>query len=229
MDLLKTPIEELAEAIDDIDSVVHFAAVNPFQDATATEAAASISITDKLFRAFRSEQQARRFVFASSNHVMVRYKDPPLRKSIGPGKLTTSLPTSPGTLLPGAGRYADSTLYALAKIAGEKMGQDWATRSGASATCVSIRIGACKPGEDPPPYSPADSEPDPNISWVRNLWLTVNDFHTLFDLALEADSQNWPAPAIIVNGMSANTDMVWSLEEGRVWLNYEPKDDVHRG
>ena len=109
------------------------------------------------------------------------------------------------------------------------MGLDWATGSDGRATCVSVRIGACKPGEDPPPASPPGSESESSISWARNLWLTVNDFHTLFDHAQEADSQNWPAPAIIVNGMSANTDMVWSLEEGRTWLAYEPKDNVHHG
>lgn len=106
------------------------------------------------------------------------------------------------------------------------MGMDWATSSQGHASCVSIRIGACKPGEDPPPASPSGGESATDISWGRNLWLTIEDFHSLFDQAQTAKSQDWPAPAIIVNGMSDNSGMVWSLEEGRTWLGYEPKDDV---
>jgi len=229
LDLLKTPIEELTSVIAEVDSIIHFAAVNPFQDASAAEAAASILITSNLFRALPCEQRHQRFVFASSNHVMGRYKDPPLRQSIGQNQLTTSLPPAPGTLVPEAERYGDSTLYALAKIAGEKMGMDWAIKSGDRATCVSVRIGACKPGQDPPPASPADSQSDSNNAWAQNMWLTVKDFHTLFDRAQEAESRSWPTPAIIVNGMSANTGMVWSLKESRRWLNYEPKDNIHEG
>jgi hypothetical protein len=49
----------------------------------------------------------------------------------------------------------------------------------------------------------------------------------LFERALLADGSAWPNGFLIVNGMSNNTGMKWSLEEGRQWLGYAPQDDVY--
>jgi hypothetical protein len=45
----------------------------------------------------------------------------------------------------------------------------------------------------------------------------------------QLDAKPWPEPCIIVNGMSNNSGMAWSLDETRRWLGYEPQDDVTRG
>ena len=43
--------------------------------------------------------------------------------------------------------------------------------------------------------------------------------------AILADSIAWPAPAIVVNGTSANTGSVWSLAATRRLVGYQPQDD----
>ncbi len=58
------------------------------------------------------------------------------------------------------------------------------------------------------------------------MWLSNRDFAHLFERAVNADASEWPAPAIVVNGMSANTGMTWSLDETRRYLGYQPLDDV---
>ncbi len=79
------------EAAQVADAVVHFAAVNPYPDATFAEAADSLQMTANLFLALAGT--AARLVFATSNHVMGRYKE----EAVAAGKLTTDLPPLPGT------------------------------------------------------------------------------------------------------------------------------------
>jgi nucleoside-diphosphate-sugar epimerase len=215
-------------------TMVHFAAVNPFPDATWQEAAASIDITYNVLLAASASPRMARVVFASSNHVMGRYKDCIPDSALGPGELTTDLPPGVGTIELRAGEQADvdSTAYAAAKLAGERLCHTLAHASGASgAAYVSVRIGACKPGWGTPcdlyGRSGADDEkPTVDQLWAEDLWLSTADFCQLLDAAQTADAARWPAPAIVVNGMSANTDMVWSLAEARRWLGYAPRDDV---
>ena len=59
------------------------------------------------------------------------------------------------------------------------------------------------------------------------MWLSNRDFAHLFERAVNADPGGWPAPAIVVNGMSDNTGMAWSLDETRRYLGYQPLDDVN--
>jgi hypothetical protein len=65
--------------------------------------------------------------------------------------------------------------------------------------------------------------------WFKGMWLSNRDFAHLFERAIEADAANWPEPCIIVNGMSNNSGLAWSLDETRRWLGYEPQDDMPRG
>jgi hypothetical protein len=58
------------------------------------------------------------------------------------------------------------------------------------------------------------------------MWLSNGDHNRLMVAALRADASKWPAPAIVVSGMSNNTGMAWELEEAREWIGYEPQDDV---
>ena len=59
------------------------------------------------------------------------------------------------------------------------------------------------------------------------MWLSNRDFVHLFERAVNADAAAWPAPAIVVNGMSDNTGMAWSLDQTRRYLGYQPRDDVN--
>jgi hypothetical protein len=58
------------------------------------------------------------------------------------------------------------------------------------------------------------------------MWLSNRDFAHLFERGLQADSSQWPQPAIIVNGVSNNTGMKWNLDATRRYLGYQPQDDV---
>lgn len=53
------------------------------------------------------------------------------------------------------------------------------------------------------------------------------DFANLFEKAIFADCAKWPRECIVINGMSANSGMKWSLREARELLGYQPVDDVN--
>src|SRR5437660_1743104 len=76
------------EALAGLDGVVHLAAQNPWPDAPWEDAAASFDMTANLVEA-AAEAGVRRLVFASSNHVMGQYKDPPLADGLAAGGLRT--------------------------------------------------------------------------------------------------------------------------------------------
>ena len=65
------------EAFAGIDAVVHFAAQNPYPDAPWSDASASFDMTLNMLAA-AAQASTHRVVFASSNHGMGQYKDPPL-------------------------------------------------------------------------------------------------------------------------------------------------------
>jgi nucleoside-diphosphate-sugar epimerase len=222
-------------AIGDSQSVIHFAAVNPFPSANWAEATASMDITANVMRV--AARRRCRLVFASSNHVMGRYKDAPLSATIQAGGLTVDLPPAVGSVerqVDGSVRM-DSTIYAVPKLMGERLAASLAAGSDGDFTAVSVRIGCCKPGWSGPHeiaggYAARPSTPDSHRDqrWAEDLWLSVRDFCQLFDKAQAADARTWPAPAIVVNGMSNNSDMAWSLDEGQRYLDYAPVDDVRR-
>jgi hypothetical protein len=74
------------------------------------------------------------------------------------------------------------------------------------------------------------AESDPEVTradrWFRELWISNRDYARLMDRALEADGEDWPDGFVIVNGMSRNRGMRWSLEEARRWLRWEPVDGI---
>lgn len=47
------------------------------------------------------------------------------------------------------------------------------------------------------------------------------------DRALEADGAAWPGGLAVVNGMSRDRDMRWSLEEGHRRLRWEQVDGLY--
>jgi nucleoside-diphosphate-sugar epimerase len=227
------------DAVDDADAVVHFAAHNIWPDAPWPDALVNIDMNLNIALAAAQSQRTHRFVFASSSHAMGRYKDPPLVDTLGLGELTTDREPYVGTVWNDGRRTIDSVSYGASKAAGERICRVLAKASGGSMTCVCIRIGWTQHGENTPDRiaitfdqnrSPERTDPEswpPDLRWFKELWLSDRDFAHLLERAIVADGSDWPDGFVIVNGMSDNRGMVWSLEEARKWLGYEPQDDVY--
>ena len=230
------------DAVADIDAIVHFAARNPFPEATWEEAAISLDMTLFLIDAARKSGRVKRFVFASSNHIMGRYKDEPLASTLSPGGLRTDLPPGVGAVWHTGLQAMDSTAYATAKLYGERVCRAAALSSGGKTTFVAVRIGWCQAGENlsstlsaagtstqTSKASSTDSAAfERDGKWFRDMWLSNHDFCRLFERAILADCSDWKKNYVLVNGMSGNRGMKWSLEETRRALAYEPQDDSYR-
>jgi nucleoside-diphosphate-sugar epimerase len=215
----------------EVDAIVHFGAVNPYPGCSWAEAAASFDMTSNLVLATR--RHPCRFVFASSNHVMGRYKE----EALGTGELTPDLPPLPGTRYIQNGVLQDSPSYATAKLMGERMLLMAARQPGSMLTGVALRIGWCQPGGNHPRTISADGLPvdetaveSPeaarNLRWFRNMWLSNRDFLSVFTAAITADASGWPSRGLVLNAMSNNAGMAWDLKPTCAYLGYEPQDDV---
>jgi len=234
-DLARPAGSSLRDAFAGVDAVVHFAAQNPYPDAPWTDACASFDMTLNVL-AFAATAGIRRVVFASSNHVMGQYKDPPLADGLAPGSLTTSLPPGPGTRWFNGREVVQGVAYATSKLMGERACLAEARRSGGGVTSVCVRIGWCQPGENRPetintsglPGVEDRSGPDAerDLRWFRNMWLSNRDFVAVIERALVSEAAPWPQRGIVVNGMSANRNMPWDIETTRQLIGYEPQDDV---
>ena len=225
------------DAFAGIDAVVHFAAQNPYPDAPWDDATASFDMTLNMLAA-AAQAGTHRVVFASSNHVMGQYKDAPLADGLAAGALTTDLPPGPGTHWFNGREMVQGFDYAASKLMGERACLAEAHRSGGALTSVCVRIGWCQPGENRPHTINTSGLPGANEShghdterdlrWFRNMWLSNRDFVHLMERALLADAARWPAPGIVVNGMSANAGMPWDLSATEALLGYASRDDIWR-
>ena len=220
------------DAIASSDAVIHLAAQNPYPEADWTDSAASFDMTALLATA-ASKAGVRRFVFATSNHVMGGYKETDI--ALTPGALTEALPPLPGTRWRHDGGSSDSTPYAVAKLMGERLCGALATRGG--MTTVSLRIGWCQPGDNHPSTISASGTPHSHLdaidiaaqrdlAWFRGMWLSNRDLLGYVSAALRADATGWPAPGIVVNAVSDNRGMAWSLANAAKGLGFTPADDA---
>ena len=229
-------------ALNTVESVVHFAALNPYPDATWLEAAISYDMTLHIVNAACDSPTVERVIFATSNHVMGRYKDLPLAETVAAGALTEELPPGVGTVSFVGDEVVDSTAYATSKLMGERLCRASGARTNGATTFVGIRIGWCQPGENRPETLSASGTPGeepvelPDGSekdeveradrWFRGMWLSNRDFVQVFEKAIVADGSKWEDGFALVNGMSNNNGMKWSLEKTLNLLGYEPEDDV---
>lgn len=231
------------QAIEACDAVVHFAAQVPTPHASWDDAAASLDMTLHVGLAAVASRQCARVVFATTNHVMGRYKDEPLAAAVAAGALEPDAPYGVGTVVDIGADATDSTPYAAAKFAGERICRALARadQDQGRTEFVAVRIGWCNAGANQPssltPTGAPDVRPDrvPAAQqaafaradrWFKAMWLSNRDFAHLFERALLADSRPWPASYICVNGMSNNAGMKWSLAATRAWLGYAPRDDA---
>ena len=222
----------LDEACANVDAAVHLAAQRPYPDAAWADGAASFDMTlnvaEALARAGTRAVGPKRLVFASSNHVMGGYKE----RDVAPGRLTTDLPPLPGTRV---GEAEPERAYAAAKLMGERL---LAARAGNGFTAVSLRIGWCQPGDNRPatmtasgiPGEPGPDTPDAarTLRWFRGMWLSNRDYLAAVSAARRAAPVGGPAPAVVVNAMSANSGMVWDIAAARALTGYAPEDDASR-
>ncbi|MEM7029904.1 MAG: NAD-dependent epimerase/dehydratase family protein [Chloroflexota bacterium] len=229
------------DSINSADAVVHFAAQNPYPEASWGDSAASIDINLNVAQAAADSPKTSRLVFATSNHVMGRYKDSPLAEQVGAGELTPDLEPGVGTVWHTGETLMDKPAYAVAKFAGERICMALGRRGAGKISYACIRIGWCQPGDNRPGTLSATGSPtltseggviaDPasharDERWFKSMWLSNRDFVHLFERAILADGANWPNHAILVNGMSNNSGMKWSLEATKRWLDYQPQDNV---
>ena len=234
-DLTKAGRAELQKLVEGVDAVVHFAAQNPYPMASWQEAAASFDMTLAILDAAEVEG-VRRFVFASSNHVMGGYKE--LSDEVAPGGLTTDMAPLPGTLAPAPdGTISAPPAYATAKLMGERASVLRARATNGRPSTVCLRIGWCQPGENRARTINAAGLPgtevdvsDPVIAkmerWFKGMWLSNRDFVHLVECAILSASDQWPSLGIVVNGMSNNRGMVWDIDTTRRLIGYAPQDDV---
>jgi nucleoside-diphosphate-sugar epimerase len=223
-DLADPKDESWRHAFRGIDAVVHLAAQHASPRASSADAIASFDMTARTVEVAGRSGVAR-FVFASSNHVMGGYKDHPLFKTVSPGRLSTDLAPSP------------NMEYGVSKLMGERLCCAKAELSDGKMTAVSARIGWCQRGDNHPSTinasgvslsatSDVHDEMNSDLKWYRNMWLSDRDFGQLMERALMADASGWNAAGIVVNGMSANTGMLWDVETTRQMIGYVPQDDV---
>ena len=209
------------------------AGINVLFDPDYTSRKIRIDLNGVTLEEALAETEAR-VVFATSNHVMGRYKE----EAVGPGELTTELPPLPGTRSIENGVLHDEPAYAAAKLMGERLLLAVAGAPKSKVTGVALRIGWCQPGENQPRTisgdgMPVDTDAKPvtgdalrDLTWFRNMWLSNRDFCGIVEAALRADAAGWPARALVLNAMSANRGMPWDLGPTRRYLGYAPQDDA---
>ena len=234
--------DRITSALRGCEVVVHFSAVNPYPNASWLESAGSMSHTFNLFLAAEA-CGVRRVILASSNHVMGGYKDLPAEGAV--------FPTSPpccGTILHdkvNLAKSGDAVAYAAAKLAGEQLARALAARPGSATSFIALRIGWCQPGANlPATLDPSGSPPqfqnkvgggaeptaapDPkaavDAAWFKNMWLSNADFLRYFTAALDAHVP--PGDLLVLNAMSNNAGMRWSIAETQALLNVKAQDNV---
>lgn len=225
-------------------AVVHFAAVNPYPEASWEQSRLSTRMGMNVLQAVQAAK-VRRLVFASSNHVMGGYlqQGPELSDSAPAIRSSTVMSRFTNFRLPGLD--TDASGYAAAKLAMEE-----ACRAAAAAKTMStvvVRIGWCQPGENVPGQMTATAtptisgevcantrSPDEEIAagfddrrvvlaWLHRMWLSTRDFKQLFRRAVEVELPE--DGHLLVSGMSGNGGMRWSREGWDV-LGYVPQDDA---
>ena len=151
---------------------------------------------DATLNLFEAARQAgvKRVVFASSNWVVGGYRF----RETGLGAGTTPFPVSP---------------YGMSKLMGERIGAHYAAVHG--LTVIAARIGWTQWTHD--------NIPGPHMSmgrWGQLMWLSDRDFLGEMTAAATVPLTGFH----IVNFVSNNPGMRWSLQELRETLGYEPLD-----
>ena len=103
-----------------------------------------------------------------------------------------------------------TSLYAAAKLAGERIGRLYAARHGLSVIC--LRIGMIRPGDNPPPAS--------HELWAQRLWLGNGDFCRGVERSILAADVTFAT----INLVSDNAGTTWGLGPARDIIGFIPAD-----
>lgn len=230
---LTRPMLGWAHLLSGADTIIHLAATNPAPDSGWQDAFAGFDMTARL-ALYSLEGGVERLIFASSNHAMGGHFKPqgPLPE---PDSLKGDLLPRPGTRWTSGGREIDSIIYGSSKGYGERLMAMAGEASGDRLSTVSIRIGWVQPGRNDkstisadgqslPSGTSSDTAETPATQWFKGMWLSNRDLQQLMRCAVEAGTDTWPGSAIVVNGVSNNPGMGWSLDEGERYLGYRPRD-----
>ena len=193
-----TDEEAMAEAMTDVDVVVHLAG-DPRPEAPWDSVLENnIDGTHSVLEAAASAG-VEKFVFASSNHAVGGYetdeRTPDLYRSNDDFRLD-------GSELP-----RPSNLYGVSKAAAETLCRYYHDESGMSVVC--LRIGNLTENHPPEGYERGQA-----------MWLSYRDCAHLFERAIEAEYDYE-----IVYGISDNDRKYYSLERAREVLGYNPQDN----
>jgi len=174
----------------DVDTVVHLAGAGGRPLSWEELEPNNVDAVLNVFHA-ATKHGIRRVVFASTNHTMDGYREEEVT-------LTSDLPGKP------------VTMYAAAKLMGERIGKFYSDRHGLSVIC--LRIGWVRRG---------DNFPDPYRDlWEQQMWLSDRDFCQAIERAIEIDGVTFAT----VNLMSDNAGMRWDISETESVLGYQPSD-----
>lgn len=151
---------------------------------------------DAVLNLFHAAQKAgvSRVVFASSNWVLGGYR-------FGSGPLSGATVPMP------------VNAYGMAKLMGERIGAHYAAAHG--MTVIGARVGWVQWTHD--------NQPGPHMAmgrWGQLMWLSNRDYLAGMTAAATAPASGFH----VVNLMSNNPGMRWSLEAGRDVLGFMPQD-----
>jgi nucleoside-diphosphate-sugar epimerase len=203
-----TDLAAIEGAFEGIDAVVDLAA-DPNADASwQTVRENNIPATLNALEAAR-QAGARRFVFASSNHVTGMYEHDEPYASIVAGNYD-SVPEAFERIRAASPIRPDGP-YGVGKATGEAAARFYADEHGLSAIC--LRIGTVnQPGR-------------PQNAREFATLLTHRDLVHLVGRCLAAPAS---VRFAVLYGVSANKWRFWDIEEARHTIGYEPRDDAER-
>lgn len=192
------------------DAVVHLAAESIACLDMPKLSRTNIDGTVNVFEAAR-RGGVRRVIFASTNHVLGRYK-----YVSEPKWITTDLEPRPGGRFMEAGWRYDSTAYATTKVFGERLGKCYSQIH--DLEVIVVRFGFVVPGENE-----AENFPDRTDPWLRQLWLSNRDLCHLVDRCL---AQELEEKFIIVHGTSNNGGSCWDMKSTERLLGFKALDGL---
>lgn len=151
---------------------------------------------DAVLNLFEAARQAGvpKFIFASSNWLMGG-------KRFGVGKLSPDM--TPDPINP----------YGMSKLMGERIGSHYAKVHGMSVICVRIGWTQWTHGNKPGPHMAMGR-------WGQLMWLSDQDFLNGITAATMFSTEGF----IVVNLMSNNPGMRWSLDETKSKIGFTPTD-----
>jgi nucleoside-diphosphate-sugar epimerase len=207
--------DAMLRALESCETVIHLAGVVAVEADWESVYGINIGGTYNVFEAAR-RNEARRIIFASSNHCVGMHE----------------VRNAPRIYEPGFGRvirtdepYRPDGLYGVWKAFGETLGQYYSDKYGIQVAC--IRIGSITDADDPRDPGVRESSgwlgltDDQKFKRYAATWMSQRDFARLIRAILDRD-----VPYAVVYGVGDNATRFWDLEPGRAIYGFWPQDGV---